>query len=239
MPSLCAQSEREKINEIKKTLNFIYAESSSRVSAQEATENAKTLLTEYIYEWLRDVAEGDFSGYVAKASSHVEEIATQRGKLMRSFVYVRKTDILPYYKEESIVMVAKDDKVSIDTVVIGTKSDRAEHVLSKTTETTRQIVPSFVLTSAERDMLNVKNLDGINRYISQGSKNGEITGYGKYDNTTRLMSKSYLYLINKDGDVIAVLRKDGSTITNLHSGASVTVGDYGKCGVIWFQINEE
>ena len=100
IPSLRAQTEQERINAIKKSLNFIYASATSTVSAKEATENAKELLSLEIDQWLKEVADSDFSGYVAKAKNKVEEIATQRGNLMRSFVFVKKTDILPYYKEE-------------------------------------------------------------------------------------------------------------------------------------------
>lgn len=238
--TLWAQTEQEKINNIKKSLNFIYATGTSTSNAQEATENAKELLTLEIDQWLKEVVEGeDYSGYVAKATSKVEEIKTQRGPLMRSFMYVKKTDILPYYKDESIMMVTKDGNPSVDTVVIDNSKEVSESSLREVESVTRQAVPVFIPTAAEREMLAIRTLREINSYISKGSQSGKVTGYGKYEENTKLFGKSYLYLINKEGNVVAVLRKTGSTLVNLSSGANVAIGDYGRCGVIWFQINED
>lgn len=238
--TLWAQTEQDKINSIKKSLNFIYATGTSTSSAQEAAENAKELLSLEIDQWLKEAVEGeDYSGYVAKATSKVEEIKTQRGPLMRSFVYVKKTDILPYYKDESIMMVSKDINPSMDTVVIDSSKEEPESSLHEVESVTRQAVPTFIPTTAEREMLAIRTLREINSYISKGSQSGMISGYGKYEENTNLFGKSYLYLINKEGNVVAVLRKSGSSIVNLSSGANVSISDYGRCGVIWFQINED
>lgn len=254
IPSLRAQTEQERINAIKKSLNFIYASATSTVSAQEATENAKELLSLEIDQWLKEVSDSEFSGYVAKAKNKVEEIATQRGKLMRSFVFVKKTDILPYYKEETIMMVSKEDKPSMDSLKLSAGLSEVQNAealrstynkaqetqtLQNPAQVTQQAVPIFVPSSAEREMLNVRNLSEINHYLSQGDRDGTITGYGKYDSTTSLVGKSYLYLINKEGNVIALLRKEGPSFINLSSGESVSINNYGRCGVIWFQIKEK
>lgn len=238
--TLWAQTEQDKINSIKKSLNFIYATGTSTSSAQEAAENAKELLSLEIDQWLKEAVEGeDYSGYVAKATSKVEEIKTQRGPLMRSFVYVKKTDILPYYKDESIMMVAKDEKTSVDTIVIDNPKVSTEASLREVARVTQQAIPTFTPTTAEREMLTIHTLREINSYISKGSQSGKVTGCGKYEENTNLFGKSYLYLINKEGNVVAVLRKSGSSIVNLSSGANVSISDYGRCGVIWFQINED
>jgi len=238
--SMWGQTEQEKINTIKNNLNFIYATGISTISAEDATDNAKELLSLEIDQWLKEVVDGgDYSGYVAKATSKVEEIKTKRGQLIRSFVYVRKTDILPYYKEESIMMVAKDSKPTVDTVVVYNTKGSSKASLPENENVNRNAVPAFVLTDAEREMLTVQTLREVNSYISKGTHSGKITDYGKYDENTKLIVKSYLYLINKEGNVVAVLRKTGSTIVNISSGANVSMGDYRRCGVIWFQINED
>ena len=117
---LYAQNEQQEINEIKRSLNFLYATGTSTNSAEEASANALELLSLEIEQWLMANVEGDFSGYVAKSKQNVAEIKTQRGRLSRAFVYVKKSDILPYNNEESVMVVNTQDdsnsSVPVDTV---------------------------------------------------------------------------------------------------------------------------
>lgn len=235
MTSASAQNEQEKINEIKKNLGFIYATGTSMNSAEEASQMAKDLLADAIGQWLKDVVEGDFSGYVAKAKINVSEIATQRGQLMRSFVYVRKTDILPLDKDESVMMVTKEVPVKVDTVVVRSANTTAQHK----EHIAQQTLPVFTPTTAEREILAVGTFREINQYLVRGSESGRVSAYGKYESGTRLMGKSYLFLFNNEGTVLAVLRKSGDSMINLSTGLTSAISDYGRCGVIWFQINED
>lgn len=247
---LHAQNEQQEINEIKRSLNFIYATGTSTNSAEEASANARELLSLEIEQWLNDNVEGDFSGYIAKSKQNVAEIKTQRGKLSRVFVYVRKSDILPYNNEESVMVVNTMEQegtpVSVDTITF-VKSDLNMSQLSSGQQTSSEIAqvtqqalsqPTFEVTANEKDMLAVRNLSQINRYVADGSKVGRVTSYGKYDSATRLFGKSYLFLFDKEGKVMAVLRKNGDDIVNLSTGSSDAVANYGRCGVVWFQCKE-
>lgn len=247
---LYAQNEQQEINEIKRSLNFLYATGTSTNSAEEASANALELLSLEIEQWLMANVEGDFSGYVAKSKQNVAEIKTQRGRLSRAFVYVKKSDILPYNNEESVMVVNTQDdsnsSVPVDTVKLVRSALDIQH-LSPEAKTNPEIAlvtqqavlqPTFEVTSIEKEMLKVKNLSQINKYISDGSRVGKVTSYGKYDSTTSLFGKSYLFLFDKDGNVKAVLRKNGNDIINLLTGADDAIANYGRCGVVWFQCKE-
>lgn len=239
--SLKAQTELEKINEIKKSLNFVYAIGTSTVSIEEANANAKELLSLEINQWLQEIVKGDFSGYLAKAKNSVETINTRKGKLMRSFVYVRKTDILPYYNEETIMVVSKDSAVAtlpMDSIKLGIPIRQASAERKDATNPKKSDLPLYVPLECEKEMIEISDLREINAYITRGIKNGKVTNYGKYDSSTQLFGKSYFFLIDKQGNVIARLCKNGSNVFNIATGESTTIGDFGKCGVIWFQIKE-
>lgn len=251
--SVNAQDEQKKINEIKKNLDFIYATGTSTKDAEDARANARELLSLEIEQWLKDNVEGDFAGYIAKSQSNISEIETRRGNLIRAFVYVNKADILPYYKSESLIVVnTQDDNsspVTVDTLNIVQQqtpvqsqqvvqqNDAPEHEIAEVTQQAA-LNPIFVPSASEREMLKVKNLSGINKYISDGSKTGNVTAYGKYDANTKLFSKSYLFVFDKEGLVLAVLRKAGEIIINISTGNTDAVSNYGRCGVVWFQQKE-
>ena len=97
---------------------------------------------------------------------------------------------------------------------------------------------TFIPTAYEQEMLKISNLDAINDYLFNGAEDGKVSRYGKYDGNTKLSEKTYFFLIDKNGDVVAVLRQNESSIIDLSNGDIVTISDYGRCGVIWFQINE-
>lgn len=250
--SVNAQDEQKKINEIKKNLDFIYATGTSTKDAEDARANARELLSLEIEQWLKDNVEGDFAGYIAKSQSNISEIETRRGNLIRAFVYVNKADILPYYKSESLMVVntQNDDSqpVPVDTLlIVQQKTSQPQQAVQQNNvpeheiaEVTQQAAlnPIFVPSASEREMLKVKDLSGINKYISDGSKTGNVTAYGKYDANTKLFSKSYLFVFDKEGQVLAVLRKAGEIIINISTGNTDAVSNYGRCGVVWFQQKE-
>lgn len=217
-PYILAQSEQMRINEVKKNLDYIYATGTSMNSAEEAGDNARELLTLEIDMWLKENGKNDYAGYIAKAIREVSEIKTQRGKLMQVFVYVKKDDILSYKKDEEIIAVTLLDDSS--------------------TSAKQQPYSMFKLKQAEKDMLSVNNLSMINKYLADGVRDGRVTSYGKYDGEVAMESVIYLFLIDKDGDVIAVLKKNGDNMVNLMTGREDVILNYGKCGVIWFQVKE-
>lgn len=218
-PNLYAQNEQMQINEVKKNLDFIYATGTSLNSTEEAGDNARELLALEIDMWLKENGKSDYAGYVTKAIREVSEIKTQRGRLVQVFVYVKKTDILSYQKDEEIIAVTLLDDSSSQSV-------------------NQQANSSFGLKKNEKDMLSVHNLSMINKYLADGIRNGLVTAYGKYDGDSVIESVVYFFLIDKDGDVIAMIKKDGNYMVNLTTGKEDAISNYGKCGVIWFQVKE-
>ena len=249
--TLSAQNEQAQINDIKRSLDFLYATGTSTRSVEEASANALELLSLEIEQWLQEKGTGDFSGYIAKSKQNVSEIKTKRGSLNRVFAYVKKNDILPYKDEESVMVVTTQketasipvDSISIAAVVSDSSEAKQKDNLQISAEiesVTQQAVqhPTFEPTAEEKKMLLIRNLPEINKYIADGNREGIIGSYGKYDANTRLFGMSYLYVFDRD-KVLAVLRKTGNTIINLSTGQDDAVSNYGRCGVVWFQLKEK
>lgn len=207
-----AQDNQKEINEIKMQPDkYLYAMGRSQKSAEDAYEIAKGQLAYEIETWLNETVGDNYSQYACKPKNNVSEITSkQRGKIMSSFLYVAKADILVVKEGETMIMIPSSIPV-------------------------RQ---TFIPTVYEQEMLKISNLDAINDYLFNGAEDGKVSRYGKYDGNTKLSEKTYFFLIDKNGDVVAVLRQNESSIIDLSNGDIVTISDYGRCGVIWFQINE-
>lgn len=249
--TLSAQNEQAKINDIKRSLDFLYATGTSARSVEEASDQAFELLSLEIEQWLQEKGTGDFTGYIAKSKQNVSEIKTKRGSLNRVFAYVKKNDILPYKNEESVMVVTTLEEAeavpvdSISIVMVASDSSEAKQkensqVSAEVESITQQAVqhPTFEPNAEEKKMLLIRDLSQINKYIADGSREGIVGSYGKYDTNTRLFGMSYLYVFDRD-KVLAVLRKTGDTIINLSTGQDDSVSNYGRCGVVWFQLKEK
>ena len=118
-PVLAQQEKNEEINRIKRDLSYLNATGTSTTSAEEASENAKILIISEIEQWLSENANGDISSYIAKSEEHLSFIDTKFGSLHRSFAYVKKTDILPDYKAET-VSTESSEPVTTDTLSVAT-----------------------------------------------------------------------------------------------------------------------
>lgn len=97
------QDKTKEINKIKKDRNYLTVTGTSTSSEEEASNNAHIMLIAEIDAWLKENSKEDIEGYTAKAKKNISLIQTKRGSLYRAFAYVKKSDILPYYKDEIII----------------------------------------------------------------------------------------------------------------------------------------
>lgn len=152
------QDKNEEINRIKRDLSYLTATGTSTVSEKEAYENAKVLMNNEIEQWLSENANGDISGYIAKSKENMSFIDTQLGRLYRSFVYVKKTDILPYYKDETVIAESTKSitpdavTVAVDTTLV---EEEVEPLLVVTDTLSIQETISICDTTAVCDSLTV------------------------------------------------------------------------------------
>lgn len=137
--SVAADTEnKDLINQIKINPNYLNVTGTSMTSEEEATENAQIMLATEIEMWLAENTQGDVAGYVAKGKSNISVINTRVGKLHRAFAYVKKSDILPYYKDE---MLISDQQVTPTTTQPETTPAEAAQI-AQTQPTITPVAPA-------------------------------------------------------------------------------------------------
>ena len=252
MRRICfAQNEQQQINDIKRNISFIYATGTSSVSSEEASNNAKDLLALEIEQWLKECSVDSIAGYVAKSKESLSQISTQRGRLSRVLAYVNKIDILPYYKQEEVMVVnfgqpgQTTDSVAINAIPVASADTTASNEIVTTPmnesveETEKQdiISTAYTPTQKEQEMLAVETFTALNEYVNLGRKNGTITQVGKYSNlpTTDAV---YVFIHNKQGEIPACLKVAGETCINLKTGTPDLISNYKGCGAIWIKTKD-
>lgn len=237
---LHAQNEQKEINAIKSNKNYLYATGTSRESADDASKNAKDLLALEIEQWLRDNSANDVAGYVAKSQERLAMISTQRGNLYRVFAFVKKKEVLPYYKEDDVMVVEMSEPKTEPATSAAQQETRTEDVTAIPAVEATAVAPieetpsvqAYVPTDAEKSMLNVRTFDALNNYISKGRAAGTIKDSGKYA-TMPATGTVYAFIYNREGQVPACIKVTDGKGLNLSTGKEDAVTNYKGCGAVW------
>lgn len=226
--ALYGQQELQTINAIKSNVDFLYATGTSPVSAEEASANAKDLLALEIEQWLKECATDSaaIDGYVAKSREHLLSIQTRRGKLYRVFALVKKKNVLPFYKEETILVADLERKaLQMDTVA------------SVPTQAVEVPEPAFRPTSEELPLLEIHRFEQIKEFVLREQERGTVVAAGKYKDMPA-EGTLYLFIYNREGAVPACLKVYDGEMINLATGQKETLERYKGCGAIWIRMKE-
>lgn len=227
------QDEQQKINAIKSNTDYLYATGVSSASGEEASDNAQDLLALEIEQWLKENKTEDIAGFVAKSKEMASQISTRRGSLYRVFAYIKKKDVLPYYKEENVMVVdfvgpqaLPENSVSTDTTP--STPDRKEMVTNE--------LPIYAPTAREKAMTEISSFVELNDFVNIGRRDGSIITVGKYSDMPKT-GTIYVFIHNRSGEIPACMKVSDGTAVNLATGKEDRITDYKGCGAIWIKIN--
>ena len=107
-----ASSALEQINKIKIDTSYISAEATMQ-TWDDAYSGAKAILEATIQDWARiNKIEDKDGSFMVKSNKNILEIKTNRGKYVRAFLYVRKSDIIPVDKKQEVLVIKQGDGAS-------------------------------------------------------------------------------------------------------------------------------
>ena len=231
---------QQQINAIKMDMDtYLFAESTTE-SWESALENAKFLLNIEIENFIKSIGLKDsVVGFVARASNKMMQLQSMRGSRYRAFIYVKKSEIVPYLAGEEVMNVPTDAHSQItpfDPVKAAAEQAAAEQARLDSIKAAEEAarLEAAKLTDMERDMLAVTAGADIGAFVKELSNNNAIQAYGTFkdmpENTDCL-----LFVYNRDKEIVAYLRKTGNTYFNLQTKQTDSITNYKGCGAIWFQ----
>ena len=232
-----AQSTAREINAIKRDTAYISAEDTNP-SREEAIANAKVKLESMVSEWMRTVyPKGSIDACVARTKEHCSLIESIRGNMIRAFVYVKKSDLIPISPDNGVIVVKvgfKQDTINSPKNVTEQMPQTQKPIENK--PTARAIVRSITLTPDEEQMKLITDFYDIEPYVKSLRTSKRLEDFGKYA-TLPAEGKCHVLVYNKEGKVVSALRRNelGEYI-NLNTLKEDDVKNYKECGAIWLKI---
>lgn len=217
------------INAIKRDTMYIYAEATMK-ELNEAYNGARALLEVKVGDWVRKQHPNEgIELCIVKAKKHFVQLETRRGDLYRAFVYVRKGDIMPVADKSEVTVFEVTPVEKIPTV----KPTPA--IIVEEAPKVEGNTPKLELTSEEKQMKLVRSFYDIESYIKGLKSKGMLKDYGKYA-TMPEEGKCHLFIYDKQGNISALIRKNGSSQYNLNTLKEDNIKNYKNCGAIWFLL---
>ena len=251
---------QQQINAIKMDMDtYLFAESTTE-SWESALENAKFLLNIEIENFIKSLGLKDsVEGFVARTSNKMMQLQSMRGSRYRAFIYVKKSEIVPYLAGEEVVYVSTDAHSQItpfDPAKAAAEKAAAEKAAAEQAAAEQSAAEKAAaeqarldsikaaeeaarleaakLTDMERDMLAVTAGADIGAFVMGLSNNNAIQAYGKFRDMPENVD-CLLFVYNRDKEIVAYLRKTGNTYFNLQTKQTDSITNYKGCGAIWFQ----
>ncbi len=211
------------IGSIKRDSHYLYAEATMK-SMDEAYSGAKAILEAMVSDWLHEQYPNEnIDLCLVKAKDRCLLIQTRRGDYYRAFVYVKKSEIIPIA-----------DRSEISVFQVTPKEEAFTNVPSLSTAIASPTAV-ITLTAEERRMNSIQKFEEIEPYVKGLQQSGKVTDYGKYASLPD-KGNCHLFIYDREGNVLAVLRKEGDVLTNLGTLKEDIIKNYKNCGAIWFRL---
>lgn len=197
------------INKIKKSSQYIYAESTAPTEA-DARHYAEEKLYEEINAWVATQKKMNKSTnlVVSNKKELWTTLSMPRGNNMfRSFIYIKKSDITP---TENAVVIANNNRSAVEESLLPT--------LPEAVNTIAACVQYSVMAEKMKELKAQGKIKSYDRYAS-------------LDNPDNY----YLVIYNREGKVVAVLTP-GAERRNVKTNQVDGVKNYSGCGAIGFEI---
>lgn len=234
---------KSKVNEIKKSPDYIYAEA-TRETAEEAKSAAEEQLYNNINIWVAH--EKNLRGakhvVVAQTKSDYEEFQLQRGNMTRAFLYVKKSDIIagdnvrvldvnPLKEGE-----AKDDKAQQPADPQPSLEDAIEGTVpaQKTAEEPQPAKPAVEISPLVKELANIATIQAFGTRLKELKAQGKVGVYGKYKELPD-PDNCLLVVYNRQGTIEAVLTA-GAQRYNATTALPDALANYPGCAAIGFTL---
>ena len=212
LPSLMAgpaDDVKEEINRIKKSSKYLYAESTAPTE-DAARAYAEDELHETVNKWVatQKKLKGSAGLVVNNRREMWTTLSMPRGSnMVRYFIYVRKSDILP---ADNAVVIANENRPAVE-------------------EELKPVLPEAVTVVAA-----ITDYYEMAEKVQQLKAEGKIKSYARYASLDD-PGKCYLIIYNPDAKVVAVLTPEPGR-RNVKTNKPDGIANYRGCGAIGIEV---
>ncbi|MDY4527445.1 MAG: hypothetical protein SPE11_05980 [Parabacteroides sp.] len=213
---------KKEINKIKKSTQYLYAETTMNDS-EEALSIALDILMRDAQKWVvekKKLNDQDVDLVLTNISQNYEKMELPRGNMYRAFVYVKKSDIILAHNAivtDGPQIAMGDSEVKISSEEAGEQS-------------------SMNLPQVIQQLLSLHKYDEVPPCLESLQKTGQIADYKRYASLQN--PDAYVLIIyNRQAEVEAIL-SEGPDRINYKTGKPDGVLNYKGRGAIGVQLNK-
>lgn len=212
-----SEEAKKTINSIKKNSQYIYAEATA-ATQQDAKDLAEEILYEEINSYVASKKKMRFNPKIVinNRKELVSSLALPRGNMFRSFIYVKKSDVLAVENSE----------------MIGNKTSNGETTAATTTPVVSTVTP--VYADEVKQVMACSTFDEVKNLMTKLKSEGKIRHFGGYASLED-PDPYYLAIYNRQYQIVAVLTP-GPNRTNTKTGEEDKVTNYKGCGAVGFVL---
>lgn len=200
---------KKEINKVKKSSQYIYAESTAPTE-EEARAYAEERLFDEVNKWVstQKKMKGSANLVVNNRKELWTTLSMPRGTNMyRYFIYVKKKDIIP---TDNAVVIANESLPAVE----------------------EKLQP--VLPEAINLLAGITDYYAMAEKVKQLKAEGKIDDYGRYASLDD-PDECYLIIYNREGKVVAILTP-GPERLNVKTNQPDGVANYSGCGAIGIEV---
>ena len=200
---------KKQINKIKKSSQYIYAESTAPTE-EDARAYAEERLFDEVNKWVatQKKMKGSANLVVNNRKELWTPLSMPRGtNMFRYFVYVRKKDIIA---TDNAVVIANESRPAVE----------------------EKLQP--VLPEAINLLAGITDYYAMAEKVKQLKAEGKIEDYGRYASLDD-PDECYLIIYNREGKVVAILTP-GPERLNVKTNQPDGVANYSGCGAIGIEV---
>ena len=212
-----SEEAKKTINSIKKNSQYIYAEATA-ATQQDAKDLAEEILYEEINSYVASKKKMRINPKIVinNRKELVSSLALPRGNMFRSFIYVKKSDVLAVENSE----------------MIGNKTSNGETAAATTTPVVSTVTP--VYADEVKQVMACSTFDEVKNLMTKLKSEGKIRHFGGYASLED-PDPYYLAIYNRQYQIVAVLTP-GPNRTNTKTGEEDKVTNYKGCGAVGFVL---
>ena len=212
-----SEEAKKTINSIKKNSQYIYAEATA-ATQQDAKDLAEEILYEEINSYVASKKKMRINPKIVinNRKELVSSLALPRGNMFRSFIYVKKSDVLAVENSE----------------MIGNKTSNGETAAATTTPVVSTVTP--VYADEVKQVMACSTFDEVKNLMTKLKSEGKIRHFGGYASLED-PDPYYLAIYNRQYQIVAVLTP-GPNRTNTKTGEEDQVTNYKGCGAVGFVL---
>ena len=219
---------KKKLNSIKKNSLYIYGEATA-ATEEEAHALAEEILYDEINSWAAKKRKfqksADFA--VNNVKSLCNTLSLPRGNMIRSFIYVKKSDIIPVNNLEIIS----------NTKAEGMEESKVERISSSSSTAAAAVAATPMrVPSCIQELIRYTDYFEMVDKLKEMKAAGKVKSHARYANLDN-PEVCYLVVYSRAGKVVAILTP-GSERRNVATGKVDAVSNYSGHGALGVEVNE-